>query len=124
MKHYQGFTYNPDFEWHETEINLGGEFVRLLIANDLTDNAPATHQSLVKVIKWIENHSNFIQKQYLTRYLGFMPTDHKSNELKLLYISLEKEKHFEILLQYIAFQWFVTLKFNDDFEIVHCRLDK
>jgi hypothetical protein len=124
MKHYQDFTYNPDFEWHETEINLGNDTIKLLIPNYIIDDFFTIHQRLVSIIKWVENHRDFIQKQCLAKLLGFVPTDHKENELKPLCISLEKGQCFEILLQHIAFQGFITLTFNKIFELEHYQLDK
>lgn len=124
MKQYQSFAYNHDFEWHETEINLGNDIIKLLIPNYITDDFLSIHQRFVSIIKWVENYRDFIQKQCLVRLLGFVPTDYKINELKLICIGLEKRNCFEILLQHIAFQGFITLTFNSGFELEHYQLDK
>lgn len=124
MKHYQDFVYNPDFEWYETEIVYTNEVVKLLVPNYITDNFSTIHQRFIRTIKWVENYRDFIQKQCLVRLLGFVPTDYKANELKILCISLEKEQCFELLLQHIAFQGFITLIFSENFEILHYQLDR
>jgi len=123
MKKYRDFTYNPDFEWHETEIYLGSEVVKLLIPNYVTDHFSTIHQRLVSIIKWIENHRDLLQKQCLVRLLGFVPTSYKLNEIIIICISLEKEKFFEILLRHIAFKGFIILRFCENFEIIHYQLD-
>ncbi len=123
MKYYQDFVHNPNFEWHETEINLGGDTIKLLIPDFITDDFRTIHKRFVSIIKWVENHRDFIQKQCLVRILGFVPTDHKENEIKLLCISLEKGQCFEILIQHIAFQGFITLNFNNSLELERYQLD-
>ncbi len=124
MKYYQDFFYNPDFEWYETEISLNNEVVKLLVLNHITDEFQTIHQRFIRIIKWVENYRDFIEKQYFVRLLGFIPPDYKANELKILCISLEKEQCFELLLQHIAFQGFITLTFNKNFEILRYQLDK
>ena len=128
MKYNRDFYYNQDFEWYETEVLVGREWISLFVPCYIELDLLLLQQTFARIVSWIMKNRTLVDTLCFKKLSAHLSWQEKStcwekNELILLSLSIEKEDAFELLLECKAYEKYVILLFDRRYELLDCRID-